>query len=132
DFGKFRIGLSPDGLVDTTGAIEIKCPRAKGHINTILADDVPALYMAQCQTALLVSGRDWIDFVSFVAGMPLFVKRVTPDPLWFAAIEAAALHAAPQIADTVARYQAAPRHTPQTQRTPAPQERRAARGPNRP
>jgi hypothetical protein len=36
-----------------------------------------------------VSGRKWIDYVSFHAGMPLFVKRVLPDPAWHDAIAAA-------------------------------------------
>jgi hypothetical protein len=46
--------------------------------------------MAQCQAGLLVSGRKWLDFVSYVGGMPLFVKRVHPVPVWQEAIIAAA------------------------------------------
>lgn len=87
DWG-YRIGFSPDGLVGDDGAIEIKAPRAKTHMNTILADEVPSYYMAQCQTGLLVSGRKWIDFVSYVGGMPLYVKRVLPDPAWAEAVVA--------------------------------------------
>ena len=34
----------------------MKAPRAKTHLNTILADRVQAYYMAQCQAGLLVSG----------------------------------------------------------------------------
>lgn len=83
------LGLSPDGLVGDDGLVEIKAPRAKTHIRTILAGEVPAQHIAQCQAALLVSGRDWLDFISFHGGLPLFVKRVLPDPKWFAAIEAA-------------------------------------------
>jgi hypothetical protein len=85
----WTLGYSPDGLVGDDGLIEIKAPRAKTHLRTILADEVPAYYMAQLQAGLLVSGRKWIDFVSYVAGMPLYVKRVTPDADWFEAIEAA-------------------------------------------
>lgn len=85
----WTLGLSPDGLVGGDGLIEIKAPRAKTHVRTILADEVPAQYMAQCQAALLVSGREWLDFVSFCGGLPLYVKRVLPDRAWFAVIEAA-------------------------------------------
>ncbi len=85
----WTLGYSPDGLVGDDGLIEIKCPRAKTHLKTILADEVPAYYMAQCQAGLLVSGRKWLDFVSFVAGMPLYTKRVQPDPAWADAITAA-------------------------------------------
>jgi hypothetical protein len=85
DWG-FRIGYSPDGLVGDDGLIEIKSRRQKKHLATILADEVPIENMAQCQTGLLVSGRDWIDYVSYCGGMPLYVKRVTPDPKWHKAI----------------------------------------------
>lgn len=85
DWG-FRIGASPDGLVGEDGGLEVKCPRAKTHIRTIVADQVPAHYMAQVQACLLVSGRKWWDFVSFCAGLPMWTKRVEPDPKWQAAI----------------------------------------------
>ena len=87
DFGGYKIGYSPDGLVGDNGLIEIKAPRQKKHLATILADEVPLDNLAQCQAGLLVSGREWLDFISYNGGMPLFVKRVEPDPKWFAAIK---------------------------------------------
>jgi len=75
----WRLGFSPDGLVDDDGLIEIKAPRAKTHLRTILRDEVPAEYVMQCQAGLFVSGRKWLDFISFSGGMPLYVKRVYPD-----------------------------------------------------
>jgi hypothetical protein len=89
DFGTYKIGYSPDGLIAEDGLIEIKSPRQKKHLATILADEVPLEYMAQCQTGLLVSGREWIDFVSYNGGMPLWHKRVEPDDKWQAAIKEA-------------------------------------------
>ena len=86
DFGAYRIGYSPDGLVGDEGLIEIKSPRQKKHLSTILADEVPLEYMAQCQAGLLVSGREWLDFISYNGGMPLWRKRVLPDPKWQQAI----------------------------------------------
>ena len=88
DWG-FKIGYSPDGLVSDDGLIEVKSRRQKVHLATILADEVPAENMAQLQCGLLVSGRDWIDYVSYCGGMPLYVKRVLPDPRWAEAIVAA-------------------------------------------
>lgn len=85
DWG-YRIGASPDGLVGDDGGLEIKCPRAKTHIRTIVADQVPTHYLAQVQACLLVSGREWWDFVSFCAGLPLWTKRVYADAKWHAAI----------------------------------------------
>lgn len=100
-----ELGYSPDGLVGDAGLIEVKCPRAKTHVQTILADEVPAYYMAQCQTGLLVSGCKWIDFVSYVSGMPLYVKRVEPDPKWQAAITEAHKAAEQAIAQAVTDYE---------------------------
>lgn len=121
-FDGCSIGWSPDGLVDSSGGIEIKAPRAKGHIQTVLDDAVPAQYMPQIQTALLVSGRAWCDFVSFHGGLHLWTKRVTADPAWQAAIKAAALHAEQQITDITERYRAATDGLPMTERIPDPYE----------
>jgi hypothetical protein len=85
----FKIGWSPDGLVGDDGAIEIKSRRQKKHLQTMLADEVPPENIAQVQCALLVSGRAWIDYVSYCGGMPLWVKRVEPDQRWHDAIVAA-------------------------------------------
>jgi hypothetical protein len=85
DWG-FKVGYSPDGLVGDEGLIEVKSRRQKKQLQTILADEVPPENMAQLQCGLLVSGRKWIDYVSYCGGMPLYVKRVEPDEQWFDAI----------------------------------------------
>ena len=100
----WSLGYSPDGLVGDDGLIEVKAPRAKTHLNTILADEVPAHYLPQCQSGLFVSGRKWLDFVSFCGGMPLYVKRVYPDPDWFAVIEAACRAFESHAREVVAEY----------------------------
>ncbi len=88
DWG-FKIGYSPDGLVGDDGLIEVKSPRAKKHLTTILSGEVPLEHMAQLQCGLLVSGRQWIDYVSYCGGMPMWVKRLEPDERWHEAIVAA-------------------------------------------
>lgn len=103
----FKIGYSPDGLVGDDGLIEIKAPRQKGHVAAVIEDGVPAQHMAQMQTGLLVSGRDWIDFISYNGGMALWQERVYPDPAWQGAIVAAAEQAEQAIAEMVAAYQTA-------------------------
>jgi hypothetical protein len=85
DWG-FSIGYSPDGLVGSDGLIEVKSRAPKKHLATILADEVPPENMAQIQCGLLVSGRDWCDYVSYCGGMPMWVKRVTRDDRWTDAI----------------------------------------------
>lgn len=84
-----KIGYSPDGLVSDDGLIEVKSRRQKKHLETILADEPPAENLAQMQCGLLVSGREWCDYISYCGGMPLWVKRVFPDQRWFDAILAA-------------------------------------------
>ena len=115
DWG-YPIGYSPDGLVGDDGLIEIKAPRAKAHLLTILADKVPAFYMAQLQTGLLVSGRKWIDYVSYCGGLPLYVKRVHPDLDWHRAIVAAVANFELAANEMTANYEAAIAGLPATDR----------------
>ncbi|HKY59248.1 MAG TPA: YqaJ viral recombinase family protein [Aeromicrobium sp.] len=99
----WTLGYSPDGLVGDDGLIEVKSRRAKNHLATVLADKVPAENMAQAQAGLLVSGRKWLDYISFAGGMAFWSKRVFPDPIWFKAIEEACRtfeHAAESMANT--------------------------------
>jgi hypothetical protein len=112
----WRLGYSPDGLVGDDGLIEVKAPRAKTHLRTILADEVPAYHMPQCQAGLLVTGREWLDFISFCGGMPMFTKRVLPDQRWFDAIQAAVEQFETTAAEMVAAYEAATEGLPMTER----------------
>lgn len=86
-----RLGYSPDGLVGDDGLIELKS--RKGHIQlgafTTADYGVPKANLAQIQTGLLVSGREWCDYVAYSGDMPLYIHRVTPDPAWQDAIRAA-------------------------------------------
>lgn len=110
------LGYSPDGLVGDLGLIEIKSRAPKKHIQTILSDAVPAENMAQCQAALLVSGRSWVDYISFASGMPLWTKRVYPDPDWQEAIKGAVSAFELAATEMVAQYRAAVAGLPQTER----------------
>jgi len=112
----FSIGYSPDGLVGDDGLIEIKSRRQKKHLATILADQVPAENMAQIQAGLLVSGRQWCDYVSYCSGMPLWPKRVYPDEQWFDAITDAAAQFEQTAAHIVATYHRAVAGLPATER----------------
>lgn len=74
-----ELGYSPDGLVGENGLIEIKSPRQKNHLRSLLAIEVPAEYVPQVQLGLAVTGRDWCDFISYAPGLPLFVYRCWRD-----------------------------------------------------
>lgn len=116
DFGWGKIGYSPDGLIGDDGLIEIKSRNQKIQLRTILADEVPLENMAQVQCGLLVSGRDWLDYVSYSGGMPLFVKRVLPDPKWFAAILEAVQTLETTVEQMIDTYEKAAKGRPLTDR----------------
>lgn len=115
DWG-FSIGYSPDGLVGEPGLVEVKSRRPKIQVQTVLAGEVPGSVMAQIQCALLVSGREWCDYLSYSGGMPLWPKRVYPDPKWFDAI-VEAVRAFEKAADEMTeKYLAAVVGLPETER----------------
>lgn len=72
-------GYSPDALIGSSGLIEIKTKLPKFQVDVILADEIPKEHIAQCQGGLWLSEREWIDFISYWPGMPLFVKRAYRD-----------------------------------------------------
>jgi hypothetical protein len=100
----WRLGYSPDGLVGDDGLVEVKSRRQRIQLTTILSGEVPAEVMAQLQTGLLVSGRKWIDYISYSGGMPLYVKRVYPDARWFNAIAQAVDQFERTAAEMIATY----------------------------
>lgn len=73
------IGYSPDALIGEPGLVEVKTKLPKFQVGVILAGEVPKEHVAQCQGGLWVSDREWIDFVSYWPGMPLFIKRMYRD-----------------------------------------------------
>lgn len=91
----FTIGYSPDGLVGDDGLIECKSRRQRFQVETILSGTMPADYLIQVQTGMLVTGRKWCDFISYSGGLPMAVIRVPADP----AIQAAILDAAEAFED---------------------------------
>jgi putative phage-type endonuclease len=76
-------GASPDGLVDSDGLVEIKCPITATHLDTLLGETVPGKYITQMQWQMACTGRQWCDFISYDPRLPenmsLFVKRVPRD-----------------------------------------------------
>lgn len=118
DFGAYRIGFSPDGLVGADGLIEIKSRRPKEHLKTVLKGLPPLENMAQLHAGLLVSGRSFIDYVSYSAGLPLWVKRFYPDQRWTDAIHAAAETFEINVTNIVNNFTNATEGLPTTERRP--------------
>lgn len=74
-----RYGCSPDGLIGSTGLLELKCPQPQTHIRYLLDGGLPSEYKCQVHGQLIVTGFDWCDFVSFCDGFPALKVRVFPD-----------------------------------------------------
>ena len=76
-------GVSPDGLIDTNGGLEIKCPKTTTQLETFLSGKMPSQHKAQVQGCLWVTERQWWDFVSFdpriVGESSFFTVRVERD-----------------------------------------------------
>lgn len=76
----FTMGFSPDGMVGDDGMIECKSRMQKYQAQTFVENAVPEEYLLQIYTGMIITGRKWCDFISYCGGMPMFVKRVEPDP----------------------------------------------------
>jgi len=62
---------SPDGLVDFSGLVEIKCPNTSTHCAFLLGKAIPKKYHLQMMWQMACcDGREWCDFVSFDPRMP--------------------------------------------------------------
>ena len=71
-----RVGASPDSLVGKHGMLEIKTKLPHIQLDLLLSDVFPSEQYWQCQGQLWVAERDWVDFVSYWPGLPLYVKRM--------------------------------------------------------
>lgn len=87
-------GASPDRLVGERGVLEVKCPLAPAHLDTLNGGSIKAEYRSQVQWEMACTGREWCDFVSFNPDFPeamrLHVTRIERDDALIAKLEAAA------------------------------------------
>lgn len=78
-----RFGCSPDGLIDSDGLVQIKCPITTNHLDWMRAGTIPEEHAPQMLAEMACTGREWNDFVSFDPRLPphlqLFVKRMFRD-----------------------------------------------------
>ncbi len=75
DDGSF--GYSPDALVGDDGTLEIKTPKAPGHVQNILK--MTDRHGPQIQAGLMVTERKWCDLISYNPEIPPVIVRVERD-----------------------------------------------------
>ncbi len=73
------VGASPDSLVGPEGLLEIKCPSPGVHIGYLLRKPVDSKYYPQIQGQLWISGRKWLDILSYHPEIPPAMVRVDRD-----------------------------------------------------
>lgn len=101
------VGVSPDGLCGETGLAEYKCPSAMAkHLEALRTGAHAVEYRWQLQGQLWVSGRQWVDAVSydprFPPGLQLAITRVERDESAIAELEAACIEANAEVDAIVA------------------------------
>jgi hypothetical protein len=99
-------GCSPDSLVGTDGAAEIKTKLPHLQVDCLLGGRVPPEHVAQCQGVLWVAEREWIDFVSYWPKLPLHVHRSHRDEEYIAKLASAVDQFNEELAEMVERVRA--------------------------
>jgi predicted phage-related endonuclease len=102
----FTLGCSPDGLVGEDGLIEVKSRCQRFQVQTICDGEMPEDFLLQVQGELLVTERQWCDFISFSGGLPMVTMRIEPDPAVQEAIIDAAAKFESRINQVVAEWSA--------------------------
>lgn len=86
-------GCSPDGLIDSDGGLEIKCPEPAAHLEYLRLQTEPAAYTAQIQGCMWITGRKWWHFISwnpdFPPNLQLVVRRVERDEKYITGLQLA-------------------------------------------
>lgn len=81
------IGCSPDRLVGDDGLLEIKCPKPQTQVKYLLTGEVDKEYWPQLQGQLYVTGRQWVDIISYHPELPPSIIRVERDIEFIACLE---------------------------------------------
>lgn len=96
-------GCSPDSFIGDDGMLEVKTKLPHLMIECLLKDEFPPDHKAQCQGALWVAEREWIDIAVYWPKLPLFVKRAYRDESYIKSIASAVEQFNAELHETVAK-----------------------------
>ncbi len=87
------LGATPDALVGSDGQVQAKCPENPCNHIAALRGGMPEEHMPQVQFELMVTGRQWCDFVSYDPRMRtprlrLYRQRIARDESYIAMLAA--------------------------------------------
>jgi hypothetical protein len=100
------VGASPDSLVGDNGLLEIKTKLPRLQLQAVFANRLPPEHRAQVQGQLWVSGREWLDFVSYWPGLKPLIVRVERDEPYIAEIAIAVSDFLCELNDLMNQYEA--------------------------
>lgn len=84
-----RFGLSPDGLIDDDGVLEVKTMVSSDTLFTAVAEHDYSAYEDQCLGYLWLLGRQWVDLVLWAPDLNhLVIHRITRNEAAIEALEA--------------------------------------------
>lgn len=96
-------GVSPDSLIGENGMLELKTAFPHILIEKMLRGTFPPEHKAQCQGALWVAERDWIDLSIYWPKMPVFTIREFRDEVYIAILSREVDRFNEELAETVQR-----------------------------
>jgi YqaJ-like viral recombinase domain len=78
-------GASPDRLVAEDGLLEVKAPKEWLHVGFMLnSGKAFAEYFVQAQGQLWITGRRWVDLLSYSPELPMSLTRINRDEAFIA------------------------------------------------
>jgi len=99
-----RAGASPDSLIGEDGLLEVKTKLGHLQLDVLDKGKLPSEHVAQVQGQLMISGRQFCDFVSYWPRLPLFCVRVERDEKYIAALNQAIAEFVGEMDEYIKRY----------------------------
>jgi len=84
--GKAIYAASPDGLIKD-GLVEIKSPLIHTHVSYLINGGLVKDYFQQLQGQLLVTGRKWVEVMSYYPGLKPLLVPVDRDEVFLKALQ---------------------------------------------
>ena len=99
------IGASPDRLVGEDGLLEIKVPSPAIHVGYLRsADGAGDDYRIQAMGQLWITGRQWVDIMSYNPGMPEALVRFERDEVFIGMLAGAVTEFTARLDAETARF----------------------------
>lgn len=99
------LGYSPDGIgVIGNFGIECKSRIQKYQLQTITTNEIPEEHIIQVQAGIFIAGLDYIDYVSYSGGMPMWVIKGEPIEQYQDAIAESAIKFYDKVNEKIEEY----------------------------